>query len=160
MHWFHSNFVELYHCKTQVKFHIGNHQPNFGWVMPPNFKEVGRAYCFWVGCPSVCPSFRSSVCHAFWCINLRTLNATVLKFLIWIPHEKIADTCFFSWQDYAPFQSYGPLKKYGCNLVSKISQKLLKLESWNLVNRLVVMRRQPDYFWRNFEKYFLSYGLL
>ena len=34
----------------------------------------------------------------------------------------------FSGQDYAPFLSYGPLKKYGCNLVSKISQKLLKLE--------------------------------
>ena len=27
--------------------------------------------------------------------NFRTVNATVLKFLIWIPHEKIADTCFF-----------------------------------------------------------------
>ena len=50
----------------------------------------------------------------------------------------------FSWQDYAPFLSYGPLKKYGCNLVSKISQKLLKREPWNLMNRLVVMRRQPD----------------
>ena len=23
------------------------------------------------------------------------MNATVLKFLIWIPYEKIADTCFF-----------------------------------------------------------------
>ena len=50
----------------------------------------------------------------------------------------------FSWQDYAPFLSYGPLKKYGCNLVSKISQKLLKLEPWNLMNRLVVMSGQPD----------------
>ena len=28
--------------------------------------------------------------------NLRTVNATVLKFHIWIPHEKIADTYFFS----------------------------------------------------------------
>ena len=61
-----------------------------------------------------------------------------------VPHEKIADTYFFSWQDYAPFLSYVPLKKYGCNLVSKISQKLLKLEPWNLMNRLVVMSRQPD----------------
>ena len=43
-------------------------------------------------------------------------------------HEKIADMYFFFQQDYAPFLSYGPLKKYGCNLVSKISQKLLKLE--------------------------------
>ena len=29
-------------------------------------------------------------------------------------------------------------------LVSKISQKLLELEPWNLMNRLVVMSRQPD----------------
>ena len=28
--------------------------------------------------------------------NFRTVNATVLKFLILIPHEKIADTYFFS----------------------------------------------------------------
>ena len=41
---------------------------------------------------------------------------------------KIADTYFFSDQDYAPFLSYGPLKKYGRNLFSKLSQKLLKLE--------------------------------
>ena len=27
--------------------------------------------------------------------NFRTVHATVLKFLIWIPHKKIADTCFF-----------------------------------------------------------------
>ena len=33
---------------------------------------------------------------------------------------------------------------YGCNLVSKISKKLLKLEPRNLVIRLVVMSRQPE----------------
>ena len=60
--------------------------------------------------------------------NFRNMHATVLKFLIWIYHEKIADTYFFSLQDYAPFLSYGPMKKDGCNLVNKISQKLLKLE--------------------------------
>ena len=31
----------------------------------PNFKEVGGAYCFWVVRPSVCPSFRPSICHTF-----------------------------------------------------------------------------------------------
>ena len=56
------------------------------------------------------------------------MHIRVLKFHVWIPHEKIADTYFFPLQDYAPFLSYGPLKKYGCNLVSKISEKLLKLE--------------------------------
>ena len=56
------------------------------------------------------------------------MHARVLKFHVWIPHEKIADTYFFSRQDLAPFLSYGPLKKYGWNLFSKLSQKLLKLE--------------------------------
>ena len=37
------------------------------------------------------------------------------------------------------------LCKFGYfSLVSKISQKLLKLEPWNLMNRLVVMSRWPD----------------
>ena len=83
--------------------------------------------------------------------NLRTVTATVLKFLGFLMKKK-ADTCSFSWQDYPPFLSYGPLKKYGCNLVSKISQKLLKLEPWNLMNRLVVMTRQPDLLLRKFWK--------
>ena len=56
------------------------------------------------------------------------MHVRVLKFHVWIPHVKIADTYFFFYQDYAPFLSYGPLKKYGWNLVIKISQKLLKLE--------------------------------
>ena len=56
------------------------------------------------------------------------MHVRVLKFHVWITHEKIADTYFFPCQDYAPFLSYGLLKKYGWNLVSKISKKLLKLE--------------------------------
>ena len=36
--------------------------------------------------------------------------------------------------------------KFGhVSLVNKISQKLLKLEPWNLMNRLVAMSRWPDY---------------
>ena len=56
------------------------------------------------------------------------MHARVLIFHVWIPHEKINDMYFYSHQAYAPCLSYGPLKKYGWNLVSKISQKLLKLE--------------------------------
>ena len=62
-----------------------------------------------------------------------TVHARVLKFHIWIPLEKIADTYFFSYQDNAAFLSYGPLKKYGWNLVRKknskpIAAKALKFE--------------------------------
>ena len=40
------------------------------------------------------------------------MHANVLKFHILISHEKkIADTYYFSYQDYAPFLSYGSLKK-------------------------------------------------
>ena len=60
--------------------------------------------------------------------NFRTVNATVLKFLIWIPLEKKADTYFFFLTGLCPFSDLWPFEKYGCNLVSKISKKLLKLE--------------------------------
>ena len=43
------------------------------------------------------------------------LHARVLKFHIWISHEKIADMYFFSYQDYAPFLSNGLLKKIWMN---------------------------------------------
>ena len=52
------------------------------------------------------------------------MNATVLKFLIWISHEKMADTCFFLFQeDYVPFLSYDPLKK---KMYAILSAKHLK----------------------------------
>ena len=54
------------------------------------------------------------------------MHARILKFHIWIPHEKIADTYFFSDQDYVPFLSYGPLKKYGWNFFSKLSQRTIE----------------------------------
>ena len=44
--------------------------------------------------------------------NFRTMYARVLKFHIWIPYEKIADT-YLSCQDCAPFLCYDPLKKIG-----------------------------------------------
>ena len=51
-----------------------------------NFEEVDGAYWFRV----VRPCFRSK--HA--CHILRTVHAKVLKFHIWIPHGKIADTFY------------------------------------------------------------------
>ena len=41
----------------------------------PNFEKVGRAYCFWLVCVSVCLSVCVCVSVNFW-----TVNARVLKF--------------------------------------------------------------------------------
>ena len=53
------------------------------------------------------------------------MHARILKLHVWIPHEKIADTHFCSYQYYTRFLSYGPLKKYGLNLASKISRLIV-----------------------------------
>ena len=84
-------------------------------------------------------SVRSSIHHDFWCMLL-FWNF----FYGFLMTKNSRHIFFFSPQVYASFLSYGPLKKYGCNLVSKISQKLLKLELWVLMDRLVVMNRRPD----------------
>ena len=57
------------------------------------------------------------------------MHARVLKVHTWIPHEKIAERIFFSDQDFAPFLSYGPLKKYGWNMQCW-SQAVLESGSW------------------------------
>ena len=61
-----------------------------------------------------------------------TVKARVLKFHIWIPHKK-TDPYFFLFPSYLPFWSVGPLnvfeKKSKKNLVSRISQKVFKLEA-------------------------------
>ena len=51
----------------------------------PNFEQADGAYCFQV----VLSSIHASVCSS------RTVHARALKFHIWIPDGKIADTHFF-----------------------------------------------------------------
>ena len=63
------------------------------------------------------------------CHILRTVHARVLKFHIWIPHEKVDGQYFFSYTSCLPLWSYAFLKKSELNLVSKISQKEFELES-------------------------------
>ena len=66
-------------------------------VMPPTSKKFeGHIASGLFVRPSVLPSARPFVTLFDTWHNFRTVNATVLKFLIWIPHEKIADMCFFS----------------------------------------------------------------
>ena len=62
-------------------------------------------------------------------VTFKPFKARVLKFHMWIPHEKIANPCFFFLFRYLPFWSYGPLKIFEKNLVSRISQKVFKLEA-------------------------------
>ena len=85
--------------------------------MPPTWKKlVGHI----ASGASVHPSIHSS-CFLMHSITL-DMHATVLKFLIWIPHEKIDDTYFFFSAGLCPFSELLPFeKKYICNLVSKIS---------------------------------------
>ena len=52
--------------------------------------------------------------------KFRTVYANVLKFHIWIPHEKIGDP-YFSYSNYLPFYSYFP-----CNKIT--SQNVFELE--------------------------------
>ena len=66
--------------------------------------------------PSVCPFVKLfSACHI-----LRTLHAKVLKFYIWVPSEKIADSYFVSCLA-CLFRVMHFEKKSELNLVSKIS---------------------------------------
>ena len=60
------------------------------------------------------------------------MNATVLKFFIWIPHEKIADTVFFL-TGLCPFSELLPFEKIwmqSCqqNISTTIEARALKLD--------------------------------
>ena len=47
-----------------------------------------------------------------YCAKHSIMYANVLKFHIWIPHEKIGDRIFFSYPNYLPFKSYFTFIKY------------------------------------------------
>ena len=81
--------------------------------MPPNSKKLTGHIDFGL---CIRASVRSS----------RTVHARVLKFHIWIPHGKVADTRFFC-SSYRPFWSYSPLKKSERNLMHA---RVLKFHVW------------------------------
>ena len=77
--------------------------------MPPTLEKWG-AYCFWLVRPSVRPFVRPSVQKKF--------KARVLKFHIWIPHQKIAYPYFFFLSELSPLAELCPfegLKVQICN---------------------------------------------
>ena len=92
-------------------------------IMPPTLKKLMGHIAFGA---SVSAWVRHTFCTYR---NFYTVKARVLKLYIWIPHKKIADLYFFSFLSYLPFWSYGPLKIFEKNLVSRISQKVFKLEA-------------------------------
>ena len=65
--------------------------------MPPTLKKWGSILVS--ACAFVRPSVRS-----------KKIQARVLKFHIWIPHQKIAYPYFFSCLNYLPLPSYAPFK--------------------------------------------------
>ena len=91
-------------------------------------------------CPQLrrrCGSILVSGClsvHA--CIRLsKTVHARILKFHIWIPHGKIADTRFFPCPSYLPFWSYASLKKIrkksgACHILWTVHTRVLKFHIW------------------------------
>ena len=66
----------------------------------PNFEKVGSILV------SACAFVRSSVCSS----GQNRIQARVLKFHIWIPHQKKAYPYFFSCLNYLPLASYAPFK--------------------------------------------------
>ena len=115
------------------------------WFLCPNFEEVWVAYCFW----GIRPSIRSSRFY----MHSITLEPCMLLFwnfsygfLI-----KIADIFFL---DRIVLLSW--VMAVWKNMDAILSQKLLKLEPWTLVNRLIVMRRWPDELLKKIKKILLE----
>ena len=78
--------------------------------MPPTSKKLMGHTAFGLFfIPCLCLS--CFLMHAVSYELCNGVHARVLKFHIWIPHEKIADLYFFSYLSCLPFWSYAPLKK-------------------------------------------------
>ena len=126
--------------------HVHTSQENFIWNLqhmwnvyfkPPAYTYRQQAYSafyapqlwrsWWGILVLGCLCVRGSVCSS------RTVHARILKFHLWIPHGKIADTFVFL-SELSPFLELCPLKKSEWNLVSKISPKVFELGTWNLVS--------------------------
>ena len=71
---------------------------NIGFYAP-NFEKVGSILLS--ACPFFCPFVRPFQ---------KKFKARVMKFHIWIPHQKIAYPYFFSCPNYLPLPSYAPFK--------------------------------------------------
>ena len=67
----------------------------------------------------VCLSHFFDMCH-----DLRTMHAMVLKFSIWMSHEKLGDLYFFLCRQIHPFRVFLFFNILNCILVNKITKKI------------------------------------
>ena len=112
-----------------------SYNPFFFCYYDPNFEEVERAYWFQNIHASVHPSVCQFVslfdaCHILW-----TVDARVLKFQIWIPHGKIADTHLFFLSEFCPFLELCPFEKIrkksdACHVLWILHARVLKFHTW------------------------------
>ena len=96
-------------------------------IMPPTSKKLTGHIGFGL---SVRACIRSKqACHI-----LRTVHVSVLKFHIWIPHGKIADTFFFL-TELSPFFELCPFEKIrmksdACHILWTVHARVLKFHIW------------------------------
>ena len=113
---YHIPYFPGFVCLVLYKSKISGERLQDHWSSgyAPNFEKVGSILLS--ACPFVRPFVLPSVQNR--------IQARVLKFHIWIPHQKIAYPYFFSCLNNLPLPSYSPFKGLECNIVSRISQKL------------------------------------
>ena len=126
----------LIHCKDRIREKTGKKGENmFQDTYAPSFKEVEGAYWFGVVLACVHPSMSLFVtlfeaCHILW-----TVHARVLKFHIWVPHGKIADTHLFFLSKLSHFLELCPfekvrMKSYTCHILWTVHARVLKFHVW------------------------------
>ena len=93
--------TDFFNCPFGLKQECQASPILFSIFIPPTLKKWG-AYCFRLVLASVRPCMLPSVQKFF--------KARVLKFHIWISHQKIAYPYFFSCPNYLPGPSYAPFK--------------------------------------------------
>ena len=78
----------------------------------------------------ICASVQNPACHILWTVHTR-----VLEFHIWIPHGKIADTCFYFLDQVISLFGVMPLWKNqneidACHILWTVHARVLKLDLW------------------------------
>ena len=94
-------------------------------------------------CPQLQRSWWGILVSGCPCVRLwwRTVHARVLKFHIWIPRGKIADTHFFFLSELSPFMELCPFEKIrmksdACHILWAVHARVLKFHIWILHGKI------------------------